>query len=173
MKINSMMKLAVLITLVIAGSQSIAQVANAPKAPGGPGAPPQMSDADKKDYAAFASKAQAINLKYKPQLDAIQGKYKADIAKVVSKYRPAMEETQKKAQALSPDDRKGPKGQALFKQMMDIQKQMKSEPVTKKFIGEIRPIVKKCNDEVLAIVPAKFKVQVKANIDAQMKQLSE
>jgi len=131
-----------------------------------------MSAADQQDYAAFAKKAQAIQLKYKPQFEAVQKKYQPQLTALQNKYKPKMEALQKEGQALKPEDQKGAKGQAIIKKMRDLQNQMKAEPVARKFGGELKPIVQKCNGEILAVAPAKFKPQVKTTLDAQLKQIS-
>lgn len=130
-----------------------------------------MSPADQKEYAAFSKKAQAIQMKYKPQFEALQKKYKPQVTALMNKYKPQMDALQKEGQALKPEDQKGPKGQALIKKIMDIQNRMRAEPSAKKYSGEVKPIAQKCNGEILAVAPAKFKPKVKAAFDAQMKQI--
>jgi hypothetical protein len=153
------------VTVALVAPQAIAQ---GPKPPTGGAAP---SDADKKAYEAFTKKAADIQKKYGPQMQSLQKKYKADMETLQKKYKPKMEAAQKEAQGLKPEDQKGPKGQAAIKKMMDLQKQMMSEPAAKKMLGEIKPVAKKMSDEILAAAPAKFKPMVKQQIDMQMKQL--
>ncbi len=158
--------LAMAVTVALAAPQAIAQ---GPKPPAGGGAP--MGEADKKAYQAFTKKAADIQKKYGPQMQSLQKKYKPDMDTLQKKYKPQMAAAQKEAQGLKPEDQKGPKGQAAMKKLMDLQKKMMSEPAAKKMIGEIKPVVKKMTDEILAAAPAKLKPIVKQQIDMQMKQL--
>ncbi|MCW3055665.1 MAG: hypothetical protein JWN14_4835 [Chthonomonadales bacterium] len=162
---------ALLLTAAVTLTAPQAHAQNPLPGQGAPAGAGQMSAADQQEFAAFAKKAQVIQLKYKPQFEAIQKKYQPQITAIKNKYKPKMDALQKEGQALKPEDQKGPKGQALIKKMMDLQNQMKAEPGAKKFNGEVRPIAQKCNGEILAITPAKFKPQVKATLDGQMKQL--
>jgi len=164
---------ALLLTATVALTAPRAHAQNPLAGQGAQTGAPQMSAADQQDYAAFTKKAQVIQLKYKPQFEAIQKKHQSGITALKNKYKPKMDALQKEGQALKPEDQKGPKGQAIVKKMMDIQKQMKAEAAARKFSAEIRPIAQKCNSELLAVCPAKFKPQLKASLDAQMKQISE
>jgi LysM repeat protein len=153
------------VTVALAAPQANAQ---GQKPAGGGG---QLSDADKKSYETFQKKANAIQTKYKPQLEGIQKKYKTDMEALKKKYEPKMAAIQKEGQGLKPEDQKGPKGQAVMQKMVGIQKQMMNEPSAKKMLGDLKPVIKKMSDEVLAAAPAKFKPMVKQQIDMQMKQL--
>ncbi len=162
---------ALLLTATVALTAPQAHAQNPLAGQGAPGGAPPMSAADQKDYEAFTKKAQAIQLKYKPQFEAVQKKHQAGITALKNKYKPKMDALQKEGQALKPEDQKGPKGQAIIKKMQALQNQMRAEPAAKQFSAEIRPIAQKCNAELLAVAPPKFKAQLKASLDAQMKQL--
>ena len=158
--------------------------------PAGPGA---MTEADKKAYQDFTTKAQAIQAKYMPQIQAIQKKYqpqmqaaqtknKATTDKLQAKYKAEADALQKEGQAIKPEEQQGPKGQAFIKKMQAFQAKMKADPDAKKIEGaikpiqtkmlaEIKPIAKKIGDEVLAAAPAKFKPMIKQQIDQQMKMM--
>lgn len=138
-------------------------------APGG--GMPQMSEADQKAAAEFQKKAQAIAGKYKPQLDAITKKYKPQTDAIQKKYKAQADAIQKEGMALKPEEKNGPKGQALMKKAADLNKQMMAEAPIKKMLGEIRPIAQKANTEILAAAPAKIKPMVKAQLDQQMKMM--
>jgi phage host-nuclease inhibitor protein Gam len=151
------------------------------------------SEADKKAYQDFTTKATAIQNKYMPQIQAVQKKYQPQIEAIKKKYKPVTDKLQakykseadalqKEGSTMKPEDQKGPKGQAFMKKMVDFQNKMKSDPDAKKIeaemkpiqtkmIGEIKPLAKKIGDEVLAAAPAKFKPMVKQQIDQQMKMM--
>jgi parvulin-like peptidyl-prolyl isomerase len=138
---------------------------------GGIELPGNASEQDKKEYAAFEMKAQKISLKYKPQFDVIEKKYKPEITALVNKYKRMSDAIRKEVAALPPEDQMGPKGMAIAQKNIGLQQQMKAEPVYKKYIAELKPIMKKMGNDFLAVAPAKFKPLVQRRLDFAMIEL--